>query len=106
MHTYNGNKDILILSEGLIDGLDDTTIMAETKYSVTITKSRKKNLLSLHYNAANSFLYSNSVKIYQFKAKYFKTKPYPLCLGKISRDFLVDRIGLKGSYTIFLYRKY
>ena len=37
-----GKKNILILNEGLTDGLDDTTIMTEAKYSVNISKSRKK----------------------------------------------------------------
>ena len=37
------------------DGLDDTTITAEAKYSVNITNSIKKICLSLFYNAANSF---------------------------------------------------
>ena len=29
----------------------------------------------------------NATKIYQFKAKVSKTKPYTLSLGNISRDF-------------------
>ena len=27
-------------------------------------------------------------KIYQFKTKISKIKPYPLCVGKISNDFI------------------
>ena len=33
------------------------------------------------------FLFVNSTKIYQFKVKGSETKPYPLCLGSISKDF-------------------
>ena len=29
------------------------------------------------------FLYANGAKIYQFKARNSKIKPYPLCLGNI-----------------------
>ena len=32
------------------------------------------------------------MKIYQFKAKYSKIKPYPLCLGNISKDFTANNI--------------
>ena len=38
-----------------MDGLDDSTKTADTKYSGNSTKSRNKICLSLHYNAANSF---------------------------------------------------
>ena len=39
------------------------------KYSVNVTKARKKVCLSLHYNESNTFLYADGVKVYQFKAK-------------------------------------
>ena len=35
-------NDILVLSGGLTNGLDDTSKTAETKYSVNNSKSRKK----------------------------------------------------------------
>ena len=35
-------KFILILGEGQTDGLDDTKIASEDKYSINITESRKK----------------------------------------------------------------
>ena len=59
-------KNIRVIGEGSTDGLVNTSITAETKCSVYITKSRKKICLGLHYNAANSFLQANGVKIYQF----------------------------------------
>ena len=37
----NWKKDILVLGEGPTDGLDDTTITTEAKYSINITRSRK-----------------------------------------------------------------
>ena len=78
------------------DGLNDTAIAVEAKCSV-ITKSKKKIHLqtkkkkSLHHNAAYSSLYAKGVKIHQFKAKGSERKPYPLRLGKISKDFKIDK---------------
>ena len=57
---------------------DDRTVVAGAKYSMFITKSKKK---SLYYNRSNSFLYANRIKIH-FKAKDAETKPYLLCFGK------------------------
>ena len=65
-------KDILVLGESPTDRLDDTTITAEAKFSITITKSKKKIILSLHYNGGNGFLYAHEVKISHFKRKIQK----------------------------------
>ena len=48
-------KDILILVIGPTQGLDNTTLTAEAKYSITFSRSNKKFCLSLHYNDSNSF---------------------------------------------------
>ena len=81
-------KEIQALDEETKDRLGVATITAKAKYSVNITKSKKKkNCFILHYNAADGFLYANSVKIQQFKAKGSEIKPYPLCLGNISKKW-------------------
>ena len=54
-------------------------------------------VLSLHYHGSNSFLLVNTTKTYQFKAKDSEIKPYPLCLGNISKDFAIDNIKKTGS---------
>ena len=54
-HADNRRKDILVLGEVPADEVDDISIIVEAKYSVNITKFRKKICLNLHYNAANSF---------------------------------------------------
>ena len=69
VHIDNKNKDILILGEGLRQGLDDTTLAAEAKYPINFTQSGKRFVLSLHYNGNNSFLIVNAKKIYRFKEK-------------------------------------
>ena len=57
----NKGKDILILGERPTQGLDDTTLTAETKYLINFTQSRKRFVLSLHYNGSNSFLFINAI---------------------------------------------
>ena len=63
-HIDNRKKGILILGEGPTQGLDDTTLTAEAKYPINFTQSRKRFVLSLHYNGSNSFLLVNTTKIY------------------------------------------
>ena len=81
--------------------LDDTTSITEAKYPNNFTQPRKRFSLSLHYNGSNSFLFDNSTKLYQFKAKNSEIKDYTLCLGDISKDFIINNMkkktGLKGS---------
>ena len=81
------NKDILILGEGATQELDDTTLTRETKYPINFTQPRKRFVLSLHYNQSNSF---NLLMLYQFKAKDFEIKVYPLCLGNISKNVTIN----------------
>ena len=74
VHFDNKGKDILILSEGPTQGLDDTKLTAETKYPICFTKSNRRLVLRLHYNGSNSLLFVDATKIYQFKAKYSEIK--------------------------------
>ena len=41
-------------------------------------------------------MYANDVKTHQFKAKDSEIKPYPLCLGNISKDFITDDMKEPG----------
>ena len=53
----------------------------------------------MHYNEANSYLFVDGIEIYKFKAEDFEIVASPLCLGNISKDWLVDnmkRTGLNG----------
>ena len=69
VHTDNKNKDISGLGEGSTQELDDTPLTAEAKYPINFTQSRKRFVLSVHYNRSNSFLFVNDTKIYEFRAK-------------------------------------
>ena len=70
-------------------------------YSVDFTLT-KKNCLSLHQNGANSYLFVNGTEIYKFKAKDSEIVARPLCLGNISKDWVVDNMKRTG-FTGYVY---
>ena len=63
VHINDDNKDILILSKGPTQELDDATLTAETKYPINFTQSGKRFVLSQHYKESNNFLLANATKI-------------------------------------------
>ena len=95
VHIDTKRKDILVLSKGPTQGLDNTTLTEEAIYPIISTESEKRFLLSLHYNGSDSFLFVNGTKIYQFKTKDSEIKPYPLFLGNISKDVTIDNMQKK-----------
>ena len=72
VHIDNENKEISIVGSVSTQVLGDTTLNAEGEYSTNFTKQENRFCLSLHYNEKNSYSFVNIVKIYQFKAKYYK----------------------------------
>ena len=86
VHTDDKKKNILVLSEGPTQGLDDTSITAEAKYYINFTESRKIFALSLLYNGNNSFFLMPQ-NIYQMKANYSEMNPSSSCFGSISTEF-------------------
>ena len=100
VHVDNKGKYILIVGEGPTQGLDDTTLTAEAKYSINFSRLQRKFCFFLHYNGRNSFLFVNATKIYQFKAHDCEIKKYPLGLGNVSKDFtsinMKKKEGLNG----------
>ena len=68
----------------------------EKEYSINFTEHDKKFCLSLHYNGENSYLYVNCTEIIKYKAKDSEIVATPLCLGNISKDFLVDNMKKTG----------
>ena len=68
-------------------------------YSINFTEKNKTFCVSLHYNGANSYLFVNGTEIYKFEAKDSEIVASPLCLGNISKDWLIDNVkktGLNG----------
>ena len=62
-------------------------LKAEAQYSINFSRSNRKFCFSLYYNGSNSFLFVNTTKKYQFKAKDLEIKKYLLCLENVSEDF-------------------
>ena len=46
----------------------------------------------MHYNGANSYLFVNATEIYKSKPKDSEIVATPLCLGKISKHWLIDNM--------------
>ena len=57
--------------------------------------------MSFHYNGANSYLFFNGTELCKFKAKGSEIEATPLCLGDISKDWLVDNMKKIGSNEYF-----
>ena len=79
-------------------------LTAEVKYPINFTQSGKRFVLSLQYNGSNCFLFVNATKVYQLKAKNSEIKDYALCLGNVSKDFIINNMkktGLKEVAKLF-----
>ena len=65
-------------------------------FSINFIVTNKKFCFSLHFNGANSYLFVNGTEIYKFKAKDSEILVGPICLGNISKDWLVDNMKRPG----------
>ena len=97
----NKKQNILVLGKGPTQGLEHK-LTAEKMYSIIFTVTKKKFCLSLHYNGANSYLFIDGTEIYKFKAKDPEIVVGPICLGNISKDWLVDNMK-KTGFTGYVY---
>ena len=107
VHVDSKGKNVLILGEGPIQGLEDATLTAEAKHPINFKQSGKRVALSLHYNWCNSFLFVNTAVVYQFKAKNSEIKYYSLCLSNVSKDFTnnnMKKTGLKEILILLILR--
>ena len=92
VYVDNKRKCILILGEALTQGLDYTTLTAESKYRISFIQSNRRY-------GSDSFLFVDATRRYQFKAKGSEIKKYPLCLDNVSKGF--TKTELKGSVKFF-----
>ena len=83
-HDNNKTQNVLVLGRDFIQKINDTTMYAEKMYSPNFSVENKIFVLSLHYNGNDSYLFVNSKKVIQFKAKGPEIKPRTLALGSIS----------------------
>ena len=89
-------KDILNLGEGPTQWLDDITLTAKKKYSISFTESWITFCFSLHYNRTNSYLFVNSTETHKFKEKNSEMNVMPLRLGNNSKECSVDNMKTTG----------
>ena len=82
-HASNKTQNILVLCQAFIQKINNTTIHAEKMYSPNFSVENKIFVLSLHYNGDNSYLFVNSQKVTQFKAKSSKIKANRIFLGTL-----------------------
>ena len=82
----NKTKNVLVIGEGITQGLDNTILTAEKLCSINFTATKKKFCLGLYYNGADSS-FVNGTEIIKFKAKDSEIVAGPVCLGNISEDF-------------------
>ena len=59
IHSNNKANNIFIMGDGIVQGIDDTTLYAEKRYTQNFTAVNKKFVLSLHYNGDNSMVMVN-----------------------------------------------
>ena len=63
-HINNKKHNILTLSDGISQGLDDTLLKSEAIYSINFSRSRRKCCSSLRYNENINFFVLNNIKMY------------------------------------------
>ena len=92
-------------------GLDDIILIAEAKYPINFTESRKsfvkRFVLNPHYKRSNSFLFLMLQKHTSSKQEILKSKMMH-CSGKISKDFSIfsvdfNPIGTNGILDTYKY---
>ena len=68
----NKTRSILVLDKDFIQGIDNTTIHAETLQLINFTKTNTKFCLSLHYNGSNSCFLLMVQKLLNSKQKILR----------------------------------
>ena len=123
VHATNRANNIYVMGTGLTQGIHDTKIYAEQNFYRNFTDFGKKNMLSLHYNGADSYLFVNGRQELKFKCKTVQLVKETLCVGNLSDqwttsesektgvygkiyDFLVDYEQIVGVKTIYNMHRY
>ena len=104
IHSNNKTNNIYVMDDGIVQGIDDTTLYAEKTYATNFSAVNKKSVLSLHYNSDNSYLFVNGNQELKFKAKDDQTAKEILSLGNLSDDWTklnATKTGLYGNVNDF-----
>ena len=100
IHATNRANNIYVMGKEFILGINDTTIYAEKLFHNNFTELGKKFVLSLHYNADNSYLFANVRRELKFKAKDDQMINEKLCIGNLSSEWTKsdsEKTGLYGN---------
>ena len=104
-HATNRANNIYVMGDGLIQGINDTTIYVEKNYWRNFTDPGKKYVLSLHYNGDNSYFFVHGRQELKFKAKNDQLVKEKLCIGNLSNQWTTsesEKTGLYGNIYNFL----
>ena len=83
IHSNNKANNIYVMGDGIVQGINDTTLYAEKIYNQNITQPSKKFILSLHYNGDNSYLFVNGKQKLKCKCKTESLVKEKLCIGNL-----------------------
>ena len=95
VHKNNKANNIFIISDGFVQGINDTTLYVEKLYSQNFTAVNKKFVLSLHCNGKQEL---------KFKAKDDQIVKDILCLGNVRDDWTAanaQKMGFGGEIYDF-----
>ena len=101
----NRANNIYVMGDGLIQGINDTTIYVEKNYYGNFTDPRKKYVLSVHYNGEGSYLFVNGRQELKFKAKNDQLVKEKLCIENLNDQWTTsesEKTGLYGNIYDFL----
>ena len=98
VHATNRANHIYLMSTGLTQGINDTTIYAEKSFYRNFTDFGKKFVLSLHYNGDNSYLFVNGRQELKFKPKTDQLVREKLCIGNLSDQWTTSESEKTGTY--------
>ena len=69
VHANNKANNIYVIGDLFAQGINDTTLYAEKKYSQNFTQPSKKFVLNLHYNGDDSYLFVYGKQELKFKSR-------------------------------------
>ena len=105
VHSNNKANNICVMSDGMVQGINDTTLYAEKIYSQNFTQPSKKFTLSSHYNGDDSYLFVNGKQELKFKCKTESLVKEKLCIGNLSDKWTTsesEKTGLYGNIYDFV----
>ena len=105
IHSNNKANNIYVMGDGIVQGINDTTLYAEKIYCQNFTQPSKKFVLSSHYNGDDSYLFVNNKQELKFKCKTESLVKEKLCIGNLSDKWTTsesEKTGFYGSIYDFV----